>query len=174
MADGTELETTERSAGCGQATRQRRIEEKWGRGHEIEVTVDGWKVRLFIDAVTTMPLAVKVVKIQEYEALGTRALVMQAHAQLAGAARLPKVVLDKAFVAGTDLWWRDQRGIRMVVPAKDHMGVTAEARALAVAGDGMTVRRRVHTVRHGQGQGAWTERLETAAVGSPGLMTSDQ
>jgi hypothetical protein len=75
IADGTDLETTEHYAGCGQATRRRRIEDKGGRVHEIEVTVYGWKVRLWIDAVTKMPLAVKVVKIHEHEALWTRALV---------------------------------------------------------------------------------------------------
>jgi Transposase DDE domain len=174
IADGTDLETTERYAGCGQATRKRRIEDKWGRVHEIEVTVYGWKVLLLIDAVTKIPLAVKVVKIQEHEALWTRALVTQAQANLAGAARLHKVVFDKAFLAGTDLWWLDQRGIRFVVPAKDHMAVTADARALAAAGEGVTVGRRIHTVRHGQGKGAWTERLETEVVGIPGLTTYEQ
>jgi len=39
MADGTDLETTERYTGCGQVTRQRRIEDKQGRVHAIEVTV---------------------------------------------------------------------------------------------------------------------------------------
>jgi hypothetical protein len=58
--------------------------------------------------------------------------------------------------------------------AKANMAVTADARAQAVAGAGLTVARRVHTVRHGQGQGAWTERLETEVVGISGLTTSDQ
>jgi hypothetical protein len=54
------------------------------------------------------------------------------------------------------------------------MAVTADARALAAAGDGVPVGQRVHTPRHGQGRAAWTERLETAGVGIPGLTTSDQ
>jgi hypothetical protein len=41
IAAGTDLETTERYAGCGQATRKRRIENKRGQVHEIEVTVYG-------------------------------------------------------------------------------------------------------------------------------------
>ena len=44
IADGTDLETTERYTGCGQVTRKRRIEDTRGRVHEIEVTVYGWKV----------------------------------------------------------------------------------------------------------------------------------
>jgi hypothetical protein len=173
IADGTDLETTARYAGCGQATRQRRIEEKGGRVQEIEVTVYGWKVRVWIDAVTKIPLAVKVGPIQVHEARWTRALVTQARANLAGSARLHKVVFDKASVAGTDLWWLDQHGILFVVPAKDHMAVTADARALAAAGEGVTVGRRVHTARHGQGKPAWSERLETEVVGIMGLTTDE-
>ena len=41
MADGTDVETTTRSAGCGQVTRKVRIEDKWGRVHAIEVSVYG-------------------------------------------------------------------------------------------------------------------------------------
>ncbi len=94
----------------GQVTRKVRIEDKRGRVHEIEVTVYGWKVLLLIDAATKIPLAVKVVKIQEHEALWTRALVTQARMNLAGAARLHKVVFDKGFLAGTDWWWLASRG----------------------------------------------------------------
>src|SRR2546430_13824538 len=46
IADGTDLETTERYTGCGQVTRQVRIEDKRGKVHAIEVTVYGWKVLL--------------------------------------------------------------------------------------------------------------------------------
>jgi hypothetical protein len=174
IADGTDLETTERYAGCGQATRKRRIEDKWGKVHEIEVTVYGWKVLLLIEAVTKIPLAVKVGQIQEHEALWARALVTQARMNLAGYAHLAKVVFDKGFLDGTTLWWLDQQGIRFVVPAKANMAVTADARALAAAGEGVTVGHRVHTVYHGQGQGAWTERLETEVVGIKGLTSYEQ
>jgi hypothetical protein len=54
------------------------------------------------------------------------------------------------------------------------MTVTADARALAAAGDGMTVGRRGHTSHHGQGREAWSERRETEVVGLAGLTTDDQ
>jgi hypothetical protein len=174
IADGTDLETTERYQGCGQATRQRRIEDKWGRVQEIEVTVYGWKLIVLIDARTKLPLAAKVVPIQEHETLSLRALVTQARINLAGSACLHKVVFDKGFLDGTDLWWLDQQGIRFVVPAKANMAVTADARAQAAAGEEITVGRRAHTVRHGQGKAAWRERLETEVVGITGLTTYDQ
>jgi hypothetical protein len=174
IADGTDLDTTQRYTGCGQVTRQVRLEDKWGKMQAIEVTVYGWKVLLLIDAVTKIPLAVKVGQIQEHEALWARALVTQARMNLAGSARLAKVVFDKGFLDGTTLWWLDQQGICFVVPAKTNMAVTADARAQAAAGEDLTVGRRVHTVRHGQGRTACTERVETEVVGMTALTTYDQ
>jgi Transposase DDE domain len=174
IADGTDLETTERYTGCGQVTRTVRLEDTRGQVHEIEVTVYGWKVFLLIDAATKIPLAVKVGPIQEHEALWARALVTQARMNVAGYARLHKVVFDKGFLDGPTLWWLDQRGLHFVVPAKTNMAVTADARAQAAAGEDLTVGRRVHTVRHGQGRTAWTERLQTEVVGITGLTTYDQ
>jgi hypothetical protein len=173
IADGTDLETTEHYTGCGQVTRTVRLEDTRGQVHAIEVTVYGWKVFLLIDALTKIPLAVKVGPIQEHEALWARALVTQARLNLAGYTRLHKVVFDKGFLDGTTLWWRDQQGIHFVVPAKTNMAVTADAHAQAGAGEDLTVGRRVHTVRHGQGKTARTERLETEVVGITGLTTYD-
>jgi hypothetical protein len=171
MMEGSDRETPHSDQGCGQVTRTRRIEDKWGRVQEIEVTVYGWKVLLLIEAVTTSPLAVKVVQIHEHEALWTRALVTQSQANLAGHARLHNVVCERDFLAGTDRWWLDQQGRRFVVPAQDTMAVTADARPRAAAGEGVTIGHRVHTVRHGQGHEAWTERLETEVGEIPGLTT---
>jgi Transposase DDE domain len=174
IADGAELETTARYRGCGQVTRRVRIEDKRGQEHEIEVTVYGWKVLLLIEAVTKIPLAVKVGQIQEHEALWTRALVTQARMNLGSYAHLAKVVFDKGFLDGPTLWWLDQQGLRFVVPAKTNMAVTADARAQAAVGEDVTVGRRVHTLRHGQGKAAWSERLETEVVGITGLTPYDQ
>jgi Transposase DDE domain len=174
IVDATDLETTARYAGCGQATRKRKVTDKHGHVREIEVTVYGWKLIVLIDARTKIPLAVKVVPIQAHETLLLRALVTQARTNLAGDARLHKVVFDKGFLDGTDLWWLDQRGITFVVPAKANLAVTADAQAQAAAGEGITVGRRTHTVRHGHGKTAWTERLETEVVGITGVTTYDQ
>jgi hypothetical protein len=174
IVDATDLETTAQYEGCGHVTRQRRIRDKRGKVHEIEVTVYGWKLIVLIDAATTMPLAGKVVPIQEHEVLSMRALVTQARTNLAGHARLHKVIFDKGFLDGTDLWWLDQHDILFVVPAKDNMAVTVDAQAQAATGEGVTVGRRAHTVRHGHGKTASTERLETEVVGIAGLTTYDQ
>jgi hypothetical protein len=174
IIDATDLETTARYEGCGQVTRKRKVTDKRGTVHEIEVTVYGWKPIVLIDAATKIPVAVKVVPIHEHEVLSMRALVTQARMNLAGDARLHKMVFDRGFLDGVDLWWLDQHGMTFVVPAKDNMAVTADARAQAAAGEDITVGRRVHTVRHGQGREAWTERLDTEVVGIAGLTTYDQ
>ena len=174
IVDATDLETTAHYEGCGQVTRKRKITDKRGQVHEIEVTVYGWKLIVLIEARTKIPLAATVVPIQEHETLSLRALITQARTNLAGHARLHKVVFDKGFLDGVDLWWLEQHGITFVVPAKDNMAVTVDAQAQAAAGEGITVGRRVHTVRHGQGKTAWSERLETEVVGITGLTTYDQ
>jgi hypothetical protein len=174
IVDATDLETTAAYEGCGQVTRTRKITDKHGNVREIEVTVYGWKPIVLIDAMTKIPLAVKVVPIHEHEVLSMRALITQARANLTGFTRLHTVVFDRGFLDGAALWWLDHHGITCVVPAKDNMAVTAEARAQAAAGEGITVGRRVHTIRHGQGKSARTERQETEVVGIEGLTTDDQ
>jgi Transposase DDE domain len=174
IVDATDLETTAQYAGCGQVTRTRKVTDKRGHVHAIEVTVYGWKLIVLIDAQTKIPMAATVVPIQEHETLSLRALVTQARINLAGHARLHKVVFDKGFLDGADLWWLAQHGLLFVVPAKDNMAVTVDARAHAAAGEGITIGRRAHTVRHGQGKTASTERLETEVVGITGLTTYDQ
>jgi hypothetical protein len=123
MADGTDLETTDRDRDCGQVTRTRRLEDQRGRMQDIEVTVQGWNVPLLIDAATKIQLAIKVGKIQAHESHGTRAVVTQARAHLARDARLHKVVFDQGCLDGTDLWWLDQQGLTCVVPAKNEHGL---------------------------------------------------
>jgi hypothetical protein len=174
IVDATDLETTAQYEGCGQVTRKRRITDKRGKEHEIEGTVYGWKLIVLIEADTKIPMAATVVPIQEHESLSLRALVTQARTNLAGHARLHKVVFDRGFWDGVDLWWLQQHGILFVVPAKANTAVTVDAQAQAAVGEGMTVGCRVHTVRHGQGKTAWIERLETEVVGITGLTTDDQ
>ena len=173
ILDGTDLEATARYEGCGQATRKRKITDKRGKVREIEVTVYGWKLLVMIEVRTKLPLAAKVVPIQDHEATLTRELVSQARANLAPHARLRRVVFDRGFLDGADLWWLAQQNLGFVVPAKANMRVTADAQALAAAGTGV-VARRVHTVAHGQGKHRWTARLETEVVGIAALTTYDQ
>ena len=150
-----------------------RIEDKRGQVPERAVTVYGWKGLILMDAAPKIPLAVKVGKSAAHATHGTRALVTQARAHLAGVAPRHQGVVEKGLLAGSDRWGLDQQGSRVVVPAKAHLAVTAEARAPAAAGEGMTPGRRVPTGRHGQGQAARADRIETEVGGLTGLTTYD-
>jgi Transposase DDE domain len=174
IVDATDLETTAQYEGCGQVTRKRQLTDKRGKVQEIEVTAYGFQLIVLIDARTKIPLAATVVPIQAHETLSLRALVTQARTNLAGHARRHKVVFDRGLWDGADLWWLDQHGILFVVPAKANMAVTVDAQAQAAAGEGVTIGRRIHTVRHGRGKTARSERLETEVVGIVGLTTDDQ
>jgi hypothetical protein len=137
IVDGTDLETTARYEGCGQATCKRKITDKRGKVHEIEVTVYGWKRLMMIEVRTTIPLAAKVVQLQDHEASFTRELVSQAQTNLTRHARLRRVVFDRGCLDGADLGWLAQQGLGFVVPAKENRHVTADAQALAAAGTGV-------------------------------------
>jgi hypothetical protein len=170
----TDLETTAQYTGGGHATRKRKVTDTRGKVHESEVTVYGWQLIVLMEARTKIPVAAQVVPIPEPATLSLRALVTPARTHLASHVGLHNVVFDRGFWDGTDRGWLAQHGRRLVVPAKDHRAVTVDARAQAAAGAGMTSGRRVHTVRHGQGSTAGSERLETEVVGRTGLTTDDQ
>jgi len=174
LVEATDLETTAPYEGGGQVSRTRKITETRGPVHAIEVTIDGWQRIVVLAARTKSPWAATGVPIQAHETLSLRALITPARTHLAGHGRRHQVVFEKGFWEGVDRWGLDRQGSRCVVPAKENMAVTVDAQAPAAAGEGITVGRRVHTVRQGQGQTAWSERLETEVVGIAGLTTEDQ
>jgi hypothetical protein len=173
LVDATDLDTTAQYEGCGHVTRQRPMTDTRGQVHAIEVTLAGWQLSVLSDGRTTSPLAGKVVPIHAPAVRSRRARGTQARTHVAGHARLYKVVVARGLWEGGALWWRDQQGMALVVPAQDHMAVTADARAPAAAGEGRTRGRRGHTLRQGQGRAARTARRETAVVGITGLTTDD-
>jgi hypothetical protein len=171
MVDATALETTAAYAGCGPGTRRRQSTDQQGHVRALEVTVYGGKPLVVIAALTTMPLAVQVVPIHEPAGRSRRALGTPARTHLAGCARWHTVVCARGVWAGAERWWLDRHGLTGVVPAHANMAVTVEARAPAAVGEGLTMGRRVQTVRHGPGQTAWTARRETEVGGITGLTT---
>jgi hypothetical protein len=104
MADETDLATTARNAGCAHAT---------------------WNVLRLIAAVTTVPPAVTGVQMQTHETPGTWALVTQARAHRADAARRHSVAFARGSVGATDLWWLDQQG-RWRTPSSASMSCLIE------------------------------------------------
>jgi hypothetical protein len=118
-----------------------------------------------------LPLAVQVVTIEAYEGEWLVPLVEQAQANLGDQAQITKVVVDRGYLDGADLWQLHARGIVFVIVAKAGMAVTEDARSLA--GDTAPVTR-VRMVRHGHGRQATTEQRVTRLVGITALTTYDQ
>jgi hypothetical protein len=135
-------------------------------------------VLVLIEVRTRLPLALAIGKIEAYEGTYPSAssgqalvpLVEQAQRNLGEQARITKVVADRGYLDGEDLWALDQRGIIFVVVAKAGMHVREDARALARTA--RPVERR-QVVRHGHGRTAWTETLVTRLVGISGLTSYD-
>jgi hypothetical protein len=169
--DGSKLETPKTYEGCGKLKQTRRVKVKGQKERAIEeYYVYGWKVLVLIDVHTRLPLAMKVVQIQEYEGRWLVPLLEQAQRNLGTHGHIGTIVTDRGYLDGEDLWQVHQQGIIFVVVGKANMSVTQDAQALAKY-ERVQVRERV--VRHGHGKTATQERLRTELVGIEGLTTYD-
>jgi hypothetical protein len=110
------------------------------------------------------------VKIEEYEGRWLVPLLEQAQEDLGQRGHISKIVIDRGYLDGADVWQVHRQGIIFVVVGKANMVVTQDAQALAKR-ERAQVRERV--VCHGNGTTASQERLRTELVGIEGLTTYD-
>src|SRR6266516_4956104 len=169
--DGSKLPTPETDEGRGKLKQTRSVKVKRQKEPATEeYYVYGWKVLVLMDVHTRLPLAMKVVKIQEYEGRWFVPLLEQAERNLGTRGHISTIVIDRGYLDGEDLWQVHLKGVIFVVVSKANMTVTLDAQALAK-------RERVHArdrvVRHGHGKTAREERLRTELVGIEGLTTYD-
>ena len=169
--DGSKLPTPKSYEGCGKLKQTRRVKVK-GQPEAAteEYYLYGWKVLVLIEVQTRLPLAMKLVKIQEYEGSWLIPLLEQAQRNLGDHAHIGIVVIDRGYLDGDDLWRVHQRGIIFVIVGKATMAVTQDAQGLA-KGERAVVRERV--VGHGHGKNATQQRLRTELVGVPALTSYD-
>jgi len=169
--DGSKLPTPISYEGCGKLKQTRSVKVKGQKERATEEYYGyGWKVLVLIDVHTRLPLAMKVVKIEEYEGRWLVPLLEQAQRNLGTRGRISTIVIDRGYLDGEDLWQVQQQGVLFVVVGKANMVVTQDAQALAKR-ERAQVRERV--VRHGHGKTASQERLRTELVGIEGLTTYD-
>ena len=169
--DGSKLPTPASYQGCGKLKQTRKVKVKGQKERAIEeYYVYGWKVLVLIDVHTRLPLAMKVVQIQEYEGRWLVPLLEQAQRNLGTHGHIRTIVIDRGYLDGEDLWQVDQLGVLFVVVGKTNMTVTQDAQALAKR-ERAHVRERV--VHHGHGKTARQERLRTEVVSIEGLTTYD-
>ncbi len=123
-----------------------------------------------MDVQTRLPLAMKLVPIQEYEGRWLVPLLEQAQRNLGTHAHIGTIVIDRGYLDGEDLWHVHQMGVLFVIVGKANMAVVQDAHGLA-KGERVKVRERV--VRHGHGKTASEERLRTELVGLEALTSYD-
>jgi hypothetical protein len=174
--DASDLETTARYAGAGLLTKTEKKRTKDKRIVEIERWVYGFQVFVVYEVRLRLVVAAKVVPIQERETQHTLALVRQAIANL-GPGTIRVLLVDRGFLDGADLWALKQHlGLDFVVPAKDDMRVTADARQLsrrAADGESIFPQERAGTRKAGKdGRVRWDGQV--AVVGVAALTSYDQ
>jgi hypothetical protein len=169
--DGSKLPTPATYEGAGKLKQTRSVKIKGQKERATqEYYVSGFKVLVLIDVPTRLPLAMKVVQIQEYEGRWLVPLLEQAQRNLGKRGHIETIVVDRGYLDGADLWQVHQQGVTFVVTSKAGMTVTADAQALA---KGEPVKVREQVVRHGHGKGAKEERLRTELVGIEALTSYD-
>ena len=127
--DSTDLETTEYYTGAGKKKVIVRKRDKRGKLVEIVEYKYGFKLVVVYEVHLRLIVAAKVVPINQHESNFTLELLKQALANV-GEGVIQVLLIDRGFLDGEDLWTiRHTYHVHFVVPAKDNMHVTADARA---------------------------------------------
>jgi hypothetical protein len=158
IVDGTQVVTTSRFRGCGCLAITKKRRSRQGVLVEYVELLFGWRLIALVDSTTLIPVAIKIVQIQENEAPCLVELVRQAQANLEPYSRIRRLVIDRAYVDGPSLYQLDQMGIIFVIIAKSNMAARTTALALSAQAP---IHERIETVRHGHGNNAWTEEWVT-------------
>lgn len=166
--DGTPVVTTPQFRGCGCQAVPKRKRDRHGVLFEYVELLFGWRLIALIDLTTLIPVAIKIVQIQEQEAPYLLDLVRQAQVNLAPHSRIRWLVADRAYVDGPSLYALDQLGITFVIIAKSNLVARTTALALATQAD---LHERIETVRHGYGNDRWQEEWVTRVHAVRGIRT---
>lgn len=156
IIDTSFLLTTKNFPGCGKTVREKEVWSK--KAQKVVVIIEeiyGFKVGVLICSKTKIPIAIRFKKIEEADNSFTRVLIKQAINNLQGYARISKILIDRGFLDGKDLWWLDEQGIKFVVPSKKNMDIIGEIQSLAKINDPNYVfhEERMEKVRLKDGEG---------------------
>jgi hypothetical protein len=169
--DGSKLPTPQSYEGCGKLKQTRKIKVKGQKEFVTEeYYVYGWKVLVLIDVQTRLPLAMKLVPIQDYEGKWLVPLLEQAQKNLGTYAHITTIVIDRGYLDGEDLFRVHQMGLIFVIVGKANLSVVQDAQGVA---KGERAQVREHVVQHGHGKHTTQERFRTELVGVEALTTYD-
>src|SRR5213080_279022 len=170
--DGSKLPTPRSYQGCGKLKQTRSVKVKGQKEAATEeYSVYGWKVLVLIEVQTRLPLAMKLIKIQEYEGKWLVPLLEQAQHNLGTQAHIETIVVDRGYLDGEDLWRVHQKGVIFVICGKASMAVTQDSQGLAKA-ERARVRERV--LGRGHAKTGRTKLSRTELVGIEALTSYDQ
>jgi hypothetical protein len=127
--DSSDLETTEHYQGAGK--KKVTVRKKLPNGQYIEWDeyLYGFKVVVIYDVRLRLIVAAQVAPINRHDTNFTLDLLHQALVNV-GQGVIKVLVLDRGFLDGETLWTiKHSYGVDFVIPSKDDMRVTAEARA---------------------------------------------
>jgi len=190
IIDPTDIRTTDKWKGCGKVTRTKRVKDKRGNWKEVEITVYGWKLIVVFYAPLKIPLAAKLVKIQESEKNYTMELIKKAEENLSGYCKIKRIKMDRGHLDGKTLWEMNQDGYQFVIPGRADMQITQYARRIAKlaikekgipAGCGIKtidmyqyIQVKEEKIKRGIGKNQKEEIIRTVVVGLQNLGTYDQ
>ena len=131
IIDGSDLETTEKYKNCGSVTRVKKTKNNKGKTIKTKVTIHGFKIIAIIDVKTQIPVAVKVVKINDHESNFTLDLIKVALDNLKEYVTVDTIVADRGFLDGQTLFEINNMEIGFIVPSKKNMDIYKDARSIA-------------------------------------------
>ena len=136
LLDASEIQTTEKCAGCGKVTKEKAPELRLrkGRIRKVVETVFGFKIWVVWDANSKLPLALRFATINVADIDLAQEVVAQAIENLGEYATIQSLAFDRGFIDGKFMWWLNQKGIVFQVPAKTNMTVYTDALALVGTG----------------------------------------
>jgi hypothetical protein len=127
--DSSDLETTEHYRGAGKKKVTVRKKLPNGQYVEFEEYIYGFKVVVIYEVQLRLIVAAQVAPINRHDTNFSLDLLHQAMANV-GQGVIKVLVLDRGFLDGETLWTIKHRyGVDFVIPSKDDMRATAEARA---------------------------------------------
>ena len=150
--DTTLYETTDQYEGCGLVLRERKVKargyRKPGELKEVKLWLYGWKIWAIYEVQTGIPIAIKIDTIEKPDNLHVLAVLEQAKENVKETSVIRSLVVDRAFMDGKSLYAIDQQGIEFVIPLKNNMEATRDARALALVAKHKVCSRKLQTPPH--------------------------
>ncbi len=176
IIDTSLLQTTKTFPGCGKTSREKEVRDKKGQKITVKVEIFGFKMGVMVCANTMIPIAVKVAKIEVSDYWFLRQLIEQGIKNICSNGRIKRILIDRGFLDGEDLWWlHKEKGIEFVVPAKENMSIVTDIKGLALE-EGEEIYRDSRTEemrRKGEDGKSKIYEGETECIGVSGLMSYD-